>query len=653
MSLPASLLTGAVFVGALVGCEDASKPKPRARQPEQVVVRDVPSVLRDTLAAQATLSGTEPTLVSGYGLVVGLNGTGGGDFPGPVRGVMEREMLLMGVGREDGVFRDVTPNELLADRNTAVVLVTAVIPAGAPAGTRFDVRVDALPGTSTSSLEGGRLYTTRLYEGLVRPAAPVTESVAEASGALFLNPYADPALAGEQSVYRTVGRVLNGGVVTDPAVIMLALDAPSHSRVRAVAEAINTRFPQARAEPPTAKGMNEEAIEINIPPQFRRDPVEFFQILSRVRVDQSFPEEAARRYVEALKEQPELAEELARCLRALGPKSIPFLRELYGYAELRPRMAAVEAGAKLGDLTVQRALEELAQDGPPGIRTRAIRLMGELGVDPEINLFVRERLDSDDVDMRIVAYETLEKRADPLVERTKMGEKFVVDVVPSSLPMVYVTLQREPKIVLFGGDIELRQPVFASIWEDRLMVSAEETDPGMRVFYRDYRGGESSIGQIRPSMMELLRFLSHRTTPEEPAPGLDLSYAEVVGALSGLLRKGIAPAQFVPESDKLQLELVRLRQTESGEERPEFEGDLPDDSPGAASQGGLDAPGEATSGDRPEGEATPPTGDSPSAGESADPRPAGPPAKRRYTVPLQPPASPDGKKPVGKKPTSQ
>ena len=167
--------------------------------------------------------------------------------------------------------------------------------------------------------------------------------------------------------------------------------------------------------------------------------------------------------------------------------------------------------------------------------------------------------------------------ADPLVERTKMGEKFVVDVVPSSLPMVYVTLQREPKIVLFGGDIELRQPVFASIWEDRLMVSAEETDPGMRVFYRDYRGGESSIGQIRPSMMELLRFLSHRTTPEEPAPGLDLSYAEVVGALSGLLRKGIAPAQFVPESDKLQLELVRLRQTESGEERPEFEGDLPDD----------------------------------------------------------------------------
>ncbi len=616
----------ALVAAFAAGCgADTSRPAPRARQPETLITRDVPSVLRDTIGAQTGLSGAEPILVSGYGLVVGLNNTGSGDIPGPIRAIMEREMSLMGIGRElGGAFKDITPGELLSDRRTAVVLVTAAVPPGSPAGTKFDVRIDALPGTATTSLEGGTLYTTKLYQGLIRPAAPATQAIAQAKGPLFLNPYADPAMAGQDTVYRTVARVLDGGIVMKPGRVMLTLDAPSHSRVRAMVDAINTRFPRPRAESDVARGMNEELIEISIPPVYRAEPAEFLQVLSRIRVDQSFPEEAARRYVAALKDQPELAEPLSRCLQALGTKAIPFVREMYAFGELRPRMAAIEAGARLGDMTVQPYLQELVLTGAPGARTRAVRLMGELGIDPEINVFLREMLDDPEIDMRLAAYDTLAKRNDPIIDRRRMGGKFVVDIVPSATPMVYATLQREPKVVIFGGDVEIRRPCFASAWNDRMMVSADSDASPVRAFYRDYRTGKTFVGEIRPLLFELVEYMAHKTTPEEPAPGLDLSYSEVVGSLAILLRKGIAPAQFIPESDKLELELLRLRQTEQDLERPEFPGDLPD-AIGPASPDGTK--GQPPAGERPEGA---------EAGPTQPAEPAAPP-KQRYVVPLGPP----------------
>jgi len=634
------------------GCGGPVKPPPRARQSDALVVRDVPSILRDTLAAQATLSGTTPTLISGYGLVVGLDGTGSAELPGAVRAVMEREMTIMGVGRETGAFAGITPTELLGDRNTAVVIVSAAIAPGAPVGTLFDVSIDALPGTSTSSLQGGRLYTTRLFRGVIRPAAPATEPLAEANGQIFINPYADPAEPG--ALPQTRGRVLNGGVVSQPLRITLSLDAPSHTRVRAMVDAINARFPPARGQPKTAVGLNEELVEINIPPEYRGEPTEFFSVLARVRVDQSFPDEAAKRYVQALQDQPELAESLARCLEGIGQTAMQHVRTLYDYPEVRPRLAAVTVGARLGDMTVQPALEDLAENSPIGTRLQAIRLMSRLGTNPRIDLYLREKLDAPEVEVRIAAYESLDLRQDPIINRKRVGEAFILDVVPSAQPMVYVTLQRTPKIVVFGGDVPIRRPVFASVWDDRLMLSSASEESPLRVFHRDYRTTRTTTDDVKPTLPELIEFLAHVTTPENPQPGLGLPYSEVVGALAGFVRAGAVSALFVPENDKLNLELLRLRQTEQGQERPEFEGDMRDDSetdefaPSVPKDGRPEGvPAVPADPDAEESAAEPGSepAEAPAEG-SADP--AKPP-KRQYVVPLTPPTPPaDQSKSKGK-----
>jgi len=615
------------------GCGGSPKKTPRARMPEIKAIRDTPSVLRNTIGAQSTLRGMEPVLVSGYGLVVGLNGTGSRDVPGPVRAVMEREMLALGVGREVGAFGHLTPNELLDDPNTAVVIVSAVVPIGAPAGTMFDIQVDTLPGTSATSLEGGVLYTTNLYRGLIRPAAPATTALASARGPVFINPFASPDRP--SSVVRlTQGRVLNGGVVIEPQPVFISLDAPSHTRARAIAEAINSRFPRQPGEENVARGRNEELVEITIPSRYRDNPDEFIELVRYLRTEIAYPEQAANEYVRALKEQPELSEALAWALQALGPIAIPAVRGMYEYPESRPRLAAITAGAKLGDMLAGQYLEELALVGPPGLRPSALALLADLGTDPKINLFLRDLLSDPDIGVRVAAYEALDKRGDPCIERRVVPDKFVVDVVPAAEPMVYVTMQKTPRIVIFGSSLEVRRPVFIEAWNGRLMLSATEPTQRVRVYYRDPRSDQASTGEVRPELVELVEYMAHKTTPEEPAPGLDFSYSEVVGALSIILDKGGAIATFVPETDRLALALLRSRQTEMGEDRPEISDDGPQ--PEATyDQGTVDWPSLM---------ATPEPEDRP----EAEPGPAAPapaqPTKRTYVVPLAPqPAKPDAK----------
>jgi hypothetical protein len=375
-----------------------------------------------------------------------------------------------------------------------------------------------------------------------------------------------------------------------------------------------------------ARGRNEELVEISIPSEFRDNPDEFIELVRHLRTEIAYPEQAAVEYVRALKEQPELSEALSWALQALGPVAIPSVRGMYEYPETRPRLAAITAGAKLGDMLVRPHLEDLALSGPPGLRPRAIALLTVLDPDPKINIFLRDLLSDPDIDVRVAAYEALDKRRDPCIDRRVIPDKFVVDVVPAAEPMVYVAMQKTPRIVIFGSDLEVRRPVYVEAWNGRLMLSASEPDQRVRVYHRDPRSDQSSTGEVRPSLVELVEYMAHKTTPEEPAPGLDFTYSEVVGALSVILGKGGASASFVPETDRLALALLRSRQTEMGEDRPEISADGP--APEATYQErSADWPSTMAATEpeeRPEGE--------PGAEAPAPPQPA----KRSYVVPLGP-----------------
>lgn len=171
-----------------------------------------------------------PRRLMGYGLVVGLDGSGDRTI-----GNLSGAQTVRSVANLLRRFDVEVPPELLRTRNVAAVLVTAEVSAYLRPGGRFEVQVASL-GDATS-LRGGMLWTTPLVADA--GGAPV----ATAQGAMVMSDGQD-----SRSVYpvETSGRVPGGGLLEIESPVpgfatagRLVLREPDLGTALRVAEAIN------------------------------------------------------------------------------------------------------------------------------------------------------------------------------------------------------------------------------------------------------------------------------------------------------------------------------------------------------------------------------------------------------------------------------
>jgi flagellar P-ring protein precursor FlgI len=181
----------------------------------------------------ADVEGVRENQLVGYGLVVGLNGTG----DKLDNAVFTKESLVgmperLGVNTRDQIAK-------LETKNVAAVMVTAGLPAFARSGTRIDVGVSAI-GDATN-LGGGTLLVTPLM-------AADGEVYGVAQGAVTTGAIA--AKGGGSSVTRNVptsGKIANGAIVErevnftlgDHPQVNLALRNPDLTTARRIEAAIN------------------------------------------------------------------------------------------------------------------------------------------------------------------------------------------------------------------------------------------------------------------------------------------------------------------------------------------------------------------------------------------------------------------------------
>lgn len=612
---------------ALWSCGSGEKtPRPIEVAP---IVRDVHPMLRGTIGSEVTFNGVQNVLVSGYGLVVGLNGTGGMELPDGIAATMERQMGLKGIGKagnyEGTAIAGKSPRQLLRDPNVAVVLVQAAIAPGMPEGAPFDVYIRAINATS---LEGGTLWSTELRLGEPTTFGQFqTKEMANARGPVFVNPFAEPGQE-TSGVTRTIGRVLDGGRAVDPLGIELALDNASYARARAMVSAINSRFPPGSGDPDQiARGRNDASIELRIPRRYRDNPGDFIRLVSHLRVDGSFPEETARRYVEAVKAEPQMSDDAAWCLEALGPKALPVIRDLYDTPDLEPRLAGLKAGAGLNDARAAEFLKDLGKNGRGLVRTQAIRLLGKIDAGPTVDVALRDLLQESELTVRVASYEALASRAERAqllryraylasnpnteaarystshlevlartnlparsiqgITRQVIDDKFYLDTVPGGEPLMYVTQQGRPRIVLFGDADKFNAPMVVSAWSDRLMLSVDKPGEQLRVYFRADQGDRAVQFSTDPNLGKLIEIMSRKATAGDPRPGLGLTYSEIVGALHAMAMGGGTVAGFATEQDRLRLALLDAASSRELAERPERPGDDPIVIRRA---GGIDAP---------------------------------------------------------------
>ena len=205
---------------------------PRATLPAAVALMCVVALQAHAVRIKdiTEVEGIRGNPLYGFGLVVGLGGTGGGsDFTSEV---VENMMEKLRVGR--GL-------EELDTANIAAVIVTAELPPFARKGSTLDVTVSALD--ETASLRGGTLILTPLTgaDGAVYAVAQGAVSVA---GFSF-----GGAAASVQQGHPTVGRIPSGATVerevqthfVKNGAITLTLHSPDFATATRIAAAIESQ----------------------------------------------------------------------------------------------------------------------------------------------------------------------------------------------------------------------------------------------------------------------------------------------------------------------------------------------------------------------------------------------------------------------------
>lgn len=177
------------------------------------------------------IEGIRDNQLVGYGLVVGLNGTGDGLNNSPfTRQSLVAMLERMGVN---------TRGESMRTANVAAVMVTTNLPPFATQGTRMDITVSALG--DASSLQGGTLLVTPLL-------GADGEVYAIGQGPVMANGFsAEGEAASVVSGVPTTGVVSSGGLVereitfslAAQETLRLALKNPDLTTARRIALAIN------------------------------------------------------------------------------------------------------------------------------------------------------------------------------------------------------------------------------------------------------------------------------------------------------------------------------------------------------------------------------------------------------------------------------
>lgn len=217
--------------------------------------------------------GIRDNVVMGYGLVVGLNGTGD-----KLKNNKFTEQSLVAFLERQGVN---TRGTELKSKNVAAVTVTGRLPAFARSGSTMDINISAMG--DAKSLLGGTLLATALYgaDGNVYAVAqgPVTIGGFTAEGDAGTNITKGVPTNGFISngaiIEREVGFELN-----DMQVMRVALRNPDTSTAHSVAQAINRQV-----GPGTAKVSDPGTVMVNVPPSYAQDVVGLIADIEKLDVE--------------------------------------------------------------------------------------------------------------------------------------------------------------------------------------------------------------------------------------------------------------------------------------------------------------------------------------------------------------------------------
>ncbi len=464
--------------------------------------------------------GTNWVDVEGVSLCVGLNNTGSDAAPSAERTMLHDEMKI----------RDVeNPDAVLASASSALCLVRAILPPGAQKGDRVDVEVRVPAKSETTSLANGWLMLARLREyARLNNRLSSGHVVAMCQGDILV----DAVMQGtDDSVMKTRGTILGGGVVTKSRQMGLRLrgDYLSVKSSALVGKSINERFHIYSKGDKTGVAVpkTDAFIQLVVHPRYRENLTRYMRVIENIPLNESSASLVRR--LASLEKQlktPAQSSMAAVQLEAIGKDAIPTL--LNGLQSPNPEVQFYAAEA-LGYLDQEEAAEVLAASirHEPAFRWRAFQAllaMDHMASQEQLTML----LDQESAETRYAAFDTLLQLSadDPLVRGENVGGQFSLHFVESAAsPLVHVSKDRRPEIVLFGDIPSLESPI---------MLFA-----GHNIAIRDSSAGKVCVKRLAAEREDQQRVVSSRLD-EVIAAVVEMGgkYSDVVQVISQAKENG-------------------------------------------------------------------------------------------------------------------
>ena len=484
----------------------------------------------DTIGMYAEIFASDAIPISGYGLVGGLNGTGSSECPTQIRTYLQKYILQRLGGAKVNV------DDLISSPDTAVVIVEGMIPPAASKNQRFDVRVTALPGTQTTSLEGGWLYGVDLFEA--RQVGTSIKPLAAAEGPVFT----DSAISGSQDP-RT-GYVLGGGTVVEEYKVNLALRLPDYRIVSQIRNRINERFGYE-----IAVALAPGSIELRIPTKYLEAKSRFIQLVRATYIVES-PELTEKRIMTHIEKlagsKDKNASEIA--LEAIGNAAMPKLAALLNSSDPEVRLRAARCMFNLGDQRGRESLWGIATDKKSSYRIEAIDALVNTSAGQDVTSMLQSLLRDDDLSIRLIAYENLVRLRDVTVLRKLIANSFYLDqVTQTGKPAILVSRRIQPRIALLGSPIYCRSNIFIETQDGTITINVPAGEKYATIIRKHPRRPDTII-QLKSSLdlADVIETLCREplTPTAQGGPGLGVPYSTLVGLISKMVDSGAVQAEF-------------------------------------------------------------------------------------------------------------
>ena len=492
--------------------------------------------LGTTIGSLAEVSWPESIRLEGYSLVVGLRGTGSAECPPQIRAYLAKYILTQFPGRKMSVRR------FISGLDTAIVLVEGIMPAVASRNEHFDVRVTALPGTQTTSLEGGWLLDTELKT--VGTFGITTKVIAEAKGPVFIDKIGTSDLSDKSEINKRAGYVLAGGRVLDEYKVTLVLGEPDFRNINSIRNRLNELFGDG-----TAKPVLYGRLDVIVPAKYRDQKQRFISIMKATYLTHSTEiiRERIKIFIRKLaSSQDAYASEIA--LEAIGNQSLGGLSVLLNVSNEQVRLRAARCMLNLGGDAGLTTLRQIAMDKGSAYRVEALESITTGARRNDAARISQRLLRDDDSHIRLAAYEQLRKLDDIAVTQERIAGNFYLEqIVQTPHKSIFVSRSGQPRIVLFGAPIRCSGGVFVRSADGNITIDAPAGQEYVSITRKHpFRPGV--IAQLKSSFEvgDIIRTLCAKPLKkgERGRGGLGVTYADVIALLKRMCDKGAVKAEF-------------------------------------------------------------------------------------------------------------